>query len=647
MDEVAQAVSGLQRSEAFASPLGSKAGAVNASPLTGTSHTQQSYIIQLPLDATNAALQGTSYFFVTEPPATDAEGRQVLLPAGVPKGQPLPTNQYAVTTPTRSPSFSTGSTLILPPPVKPMMLPVSVVGPNTLGKVQMVSNQIVAIPNPVSVEQTETVPSKTPILPSKQFAAAGTETNLGSKVVQLMSAENTGQQDAAKGASHRRILCFDASAEVQPQTAKRTKTCAAMTPSTSTSTSVQPTEKTNTESVVRTRPTILGGNKPKRRIETVRCLAGPQAGLVKEPFSLQQDQKDLVKKNSRKQDHNIHKQDSQSASTSIADASKAEAGKKSESEKRSKSVERKHGYDACNDDVKAKDSHNPRSVSDSALKSGSRKEKEESSRNESAEKAPLKSREGRAEKKTPSQEMPNVTANKENEMKGSMQEQQQQSAPSSSASRDLSPPGVVQPATQSQYKATKTPSKTSSLAKQAAEMLHDIQGLSSPSTPVKGLGAGSSDLPGTGSKQEAPSDCPRTPSRQKGKGKDGEGTPKHLMPPNTPDVPSCSPASEAGSENSINMAAHTLMILSRAAIARTSSPLKDSLRQEGVGEKSPTSSKNSKKRKQPISTSSPPPKKESKQSPSKKKDRERKKIIDYFPQDLDVDKFLSSLHYDE
>lgn len=27
--------------------------------------------------------------------------------------------------------------------------------------------------------------------------------------------------------------------------------------------------------------------------------------------------------------------------------------------------------------------------------------------------------------------------------------------------------------------------------------------------------------------------------------------------------------------------------------------------------------------------------------------QERKKLIDYFPHDLDVDKFLSSLHYDE
>lgn len=108
MDEVAQAVSGLQSSEAFASPLSSKAGAVTASPLTGTSQAQQSYIIQLPLDTANPALQGASYFLVTEPPSTEAEGRQVVLPAGVSNGQSLPTNQYAVTTPTRSTSYSTG-----------------------------------------------------------------------------------------------------------------------------------------------------------------------------------------------------------------------------------------------------------------------------------------------------------------------------------------------------------------------------------------------------------------------------------------------------------------------------------------------------------------------------------------------------------
>ncbi|XP_044057155.1 protein NPAT isoform X2 [Siniperca chuatsi] len=649
LDEVAQAVSGLQSSEAHASPLSSKAGAVVASPLIGTSQAQQNYIIQLPLDTTNPALQGAtaSYFLVTEPPTTDAQTRQVLLSAGVSKGQPLLTNQYGVTTPTRPQSYSSGPALILPSPVKPMMLPVSVMGQNTLGNVQMVSNQLVAIPNPVPVQQSETFKSKSPTVAIKRSTTAGTEQHLVGKLVQPVSAENTSQQDAAKVPRHRRILCFDSSAEVKPQTAKTIRTTKPLATDTSTSQSVQQTEKDNTQLITQTKPTILGGNKPKRRVQPVRCSAGPQTGgvLVREAeksMPPQQHQKDPITKDSRKQDHSIHNQESQSASTSSVNASQPETLKKSESGRRSQSVDRKQNHDKDGDGAKAKDSHSSRSLSpDSALKSGTRKEKEESSRKEVAEKAPAKSREGRTEKRTPSQEVPNVTANKENEMKGSMQEQQQQSTPSSSATRDFSPPAVTQPTSNPHSKATKAPSKTSSLAKQAAEMLQDIQGLSSPSTPVKRPGAGSSDLslpwtPGTGRNQEESADCPRTPSRQK-KGKDGEGTPKHLMPPTTPDVPSCSPASEAGSENSINMAAHTLMILSRAAIARTGTPLKDSLRQEGVGEKSPTSSKNSKKRKQSSPTTSPPA----------KKDRERKKLVDCFPHDLDVDKFLSSLHYDE
>lgn len=423
-----------------------------------------------------------------------------------------------------------------------------------------------------------------------------------------MSAENTGQQDAADGPKHKRILCFESSAEVQPQTAETTTTT--LPPATNTSTS---TTRKDNNTRTRTRPTILGGNKPKRRIQTVKCSADPNTdgGFVKKadkPMPPQQHQKDPVKKNSHKQDHSIHNQEAQCAAPSRVDASQPETEKKSESERRSKSIDRKHSHDKDGDGAKAKNLHSSRSLSsDSALKSGTRKEKEESSKKELAEKAPAKSREGRTEKRAPSQEMPNVTANKENEIKGSMQEQQ--STPSSSASRDFSPQAVTQSTSNPQSKTSKTPSKTSSLAKQAAEMLHDIQALNSPSTPVKRAAVGSSDLSPSGRNQEESADCPRTPSRQK-KGKDGEGTPKHLMPPNTPDVPTCSPASEAGSENSINMAAHTLMILSRAAIARTGTPLKDSLRQEGVGEKSPASSKNSKKRKLSSPAASPPAKKD-------------------------------------
>lgn len=662
LDETAQAVSGLQSSEAQANPLSSsKAGAVVASPLTGTSQAQQSYIIQLPLDATNPTLQGAtaSYFLVTEPPTNDAQARQVLVPAGVSKGQPFHTSsQYGVTTPNRSKGYPTGSPLILPSPIKPMMLPVSVMGQNTLSKVQMVSNQLVAIPKPVSVQQPETVKPKPSTVAVKQSTAGGAEQNLVGKVIQPLSGENTGQQTLLRGASpsHRRILCFESSAEVQLQAAKTTRNTTPPAVNTSTSQSVTQTEKDTSETGPRTKPTILGGNKPKRRVQTVRCSADPQTGvgLVKETEKSmlpQQQHKDPTKKNSCKQDHNIHNQEPDTAITSRVDASKPESLKKSESGRRSKSIDRKHNHDKNNDEAKSKDSHSSRSSSsDSALKSGSSKDKDESSRKEPAEKGPAKSREGRTEKRTPSQEMPNVMANKENEMKGSLQEQQQ-STPSSSAPRDFSPSAVTQTASNPQSKAAKAPSKTSSLAKQAAEMLQGIQGLNSPSTPVKRPGVSGTDLtlprtPATGRNQEESIDCSRTPSRQK-MGKDGEGTPKNTMPPNTPDVPSCSPASEAGSENCINMAAHTLMILSRAAIARTGTPLKDSLRQEGVGEKSPTSSKNSKKRKQSSPTASPPSKKDSKQSPGKKKDREKKKLIDCFPHDLDVDKFLSSLHYDE
>ncbi|KAM7399539.1 hypothetical protein PAMP_018805 [Pampus punctatissimus] len=651
LDETAQAVSGLQSSEAQANPLSSKAGTVVASPLTGTSQAQQSYIIQLPLDATNPTLQGAtaSYFLVTEPPTADAQARQVLVPAGISKGQSLPTSsQYGVTTQTRSQGYSTGSPLIIPSPIKPMMLPVSVMGQNTLTKVQVVSNQLVAIPNPVPVQQSETVQPKPPTVAVKQSTTAGAEQNLFGMVVQPLSAEKTDQQNLPKGASpcHRRILCFESSPELQ--TAKTTKAGIPPAANMSTSQSVTQSEKDTSQTGPRTKPTILGGNKPKRRVQTVRCSADQTGvGLVKETeksMPPQQQHKDPIKKNSRKQDHNIHNQESDSATIGRADASQPESLKKSELGRRSKSIDRKHNHD----EAKVKDSHISRSLtSDSALKPGGRKDKDESSRKEPAEKAPAKSREGRTEKGTPSQETPNVTANKENEMMGSLQEQQQ-STPSSSAARDFSAPAVTQTTANPQSKVAKTSSKTSSLAKQAAEMLQDIQGINSPSTPVKRPGVSGSDLslprtPGTGCNQEESVDCPGTPSRQK-KGKDGEGTPKHVMPPNTPDVSTCSPASEAGS---INMAAHTLMILSRAAIARTGTPLKDSLRQEEVGEKSPTSSKNAKKRKQSSPTASPPSKKESKQSPGKKKDRETKKLIDCFPHDLDVDKFLSSLHYDE
>lgn len=108
-DEVAQAVSGLQRSEGQASPLRGRAGTVLASPLAGTPALAQNYIIQLPLEAAAPAVSGppASYLLVTEPAHGEAQARQVLLSAGVPKGPP-PFSQYGGPAQASSPGYPTG-----------------------------------------------------------------------------------------------------------------------------------------------------------------------------------------------------------------------------------------------------------------------------------------------------------------------------------------------------------------------------------------------------------------------------------------------------------------------------------------------------------------------------------------------------------
>nr|XP_057935710.1 protein NPAT [Doryrhamphus excisus] len=625
LDETALAVCGLQSSEALAnSPC--KAGALLPShQLAATTQAQQSYIIQLPLDTANPALQGntTSYLLMTESLTADAAARQSQAPTVFSKGPLMPkTNQYSVTAATPPQGFVTGSALILPSPVKPMMLPMTIMGQNGIGKVQMMANQLVGIPTSVPMQQTATVEPNASTVTVKQSANGDT---LHNTVGQNLQNE---MKDAT--ASHKRILCFESPTDVQPPTSNPgTKTTTPSISNTLTSQNTTHTQKGHSPAAPRTRPAILGGNKPKRKVETIRCSGDHQASgnLVMPIFP--QRQENNVKKNST-----ILNQESQTTSGNGVGLSQPDSVKNSEPGCRSKPIAGRYSLNKDGDQIK--DSGTSKSLSSvSELQCIISKETEESSRKEPEEE--------HIEKKTLPQDKPKVTANKENEVIGTSQEHL--STPSSSGTSELGPPAITP------SKSAKIPSKTKSLAKQAAEMLQNIQGLSSPHRPGKKSATSIPDLTGlrtqgTGNNQEESIDCPRTPLQQK-KGKDTEGTPKNVLPHNTPDVPTCSPASEAGSENSINMAAHTLMILSRAAIARTGTPLKDSLRQEEAGEKSPPSLKNSKKRKQSPSTASPPVKKATKQSPDKKKDRQRKKLINCFPHDLDVDKFLSSLHYDE
>ncbi|XP_014444278.1 protein NPAT [Tupaia chinensis] len=189
---------------------------------------------------------------------------------------------------------------------------------------------------------------------------------------------------------------------------------------------------------------------------------------------------------------------------------------------------------------------------------------------------------------------------------------------------------------------------TSSLM--TTEMLQDVQ-RQSPGTRL----ADSNDLsvprtPGSGAgdkHKEEHTEGIKAPSSRRFA--DDSSTPKVMIPPITPDLPACSPASETGSENSVNMAAHTLMILSRAAISRTAStPLKDNTQQFRASSRNSTKKRkieeldererNSRTSSKNLANSS---------IPMKKKKIKKKKLPSSFPAGMDVDKFLLSLHYDE
>ncbi|NXU35213.1 NPAT protein, partial [Drymodes brunneopygia] len=191
---------------------------------------------------------------------------------------------------------------------------------------------------------------------------------------------------------------------------------------------------------------------------------------------------------------------------------------------------------------------------------------------------------------------------------------------------------------------------SSPFSKQCVEMLQDIQWQSPTGKTVE-----NGELPvprtpsGVGDRHtDDTTDSVRTPTCRRFT--EDSTTPRIMVPPATPDLPACSPASETGSENSVSMAAHTLMILSRAAIARnsTATPLKDNTQQfralrstvkkrklEDLNE----GERNSRSANRKDVQSSP--------TPSKKKKIKKKKLPNSFPAGMDVDKFLLSLHYDE
>ncbi|XP_060036116.1 protein NPAT isoform X4 [Erinaceus europaeus] len=189
------------------------------------------------------------------------------------------------------------------------------------------------------------------------------------------------------------------------------------------------------------------------------------------------------------------------------------------------------------------------------------------------------------------------------------------------------------------------------LTKHNTEMLQDVQRHSPVNRLADGTDLPVSRTPGSGAGEkhkEEPTESIKIPSSRRFA--EDNSMPKVMIPPVTPDLPACSPASETGSENSVNMAAHTLMILSRAAISRATSttPLKDNTQQFRASSRNTTKKRKVEELDECERNSRTPSKNLANSSiPVKKKKIKKKKLPSSFPAGMDVDKFLLSLHYDE
>ncbi|XP_048836145.1 protein NPAT [Brienomyrus brachyistius] len=689
-EETVQAVSCLQCTELTGKPAEPVAGVDENLQLSlpGELVSEGGFIQLLPSAASYGG--SSNYFIVTDQSMVSHSPGVVVLPDGSPLG-PVASPTHILATPPRARSISvtqdasktypSGSTLIITSPVQPMlqsmMVPASVVSQKNTGTFTIVSNQLVTLPV-TSAKVTPSSKSK-PRLAPKETAGSGKAgapvSGLEAKVeiplrpaVPLLAPQGPGHltlsdaaiTEAAPGPSapsHRRMLCFDtdspghadaaAPSGIAPSPPVTPQTVVSQPPAVS-STSSPAVSASPARQPPKESPGSSGSRCPKIRTVQPTILRGSRAAraeLLKCPESLTTPENerppldcaagDTKKSPNAKSDAGLVAK----APSAIVrtEATPAEAPGRSVFARKQQIVDKREFSVA-------------ESAGPAKSKPGGAKKEDQRSRTEAGEKPQAKGREGRAERRGSSLEPPHVTANKENRLEGSRCEHHPMGpAPVG----EPGPNTIGSPAPISQAGSCKVPNKTSPLTKQAAEMLQDIQGLIPASTPSKRTGLGCSELshprtPNLGGAAEEPPDCLRTPIRQR-HGREREGTPRHLVA--TPDVPTCSPASEAGSESSINMAAQTLISLSRAGRAGT--PLKDSILQQGVASAAvniATVAPKAKKRKQSESHTTPTAKKElhlSGSASSKKKSKKQKRLLDSFPDDLDVDKFLSSLHYDE
>ncbi|MGH0159385.1 UNVERIFIED_CONTAM: hypothetical protein FKN15_037108 [Acipenser sinensis] len=685
-DETALAVSSLQRAESNPAVQHNLLVAKCGEPASGAPHSiaeqsvqllasgpadvaQETGFIQL-LPASTSYGTTSNYFILTDQAAvskTMTQSNVMGIPSNPAVGQVTTRPQVLATPPRSRPVFtmgrtltqnySPGSTILISSPVQPMlqsmMIPVSVVGQNSTTTFTVAHNRGNLYQLGTTLDQ---IHLQIWLLRRNYFSQVSSSSPQSNR-------------------SHRRVLCFDNDSIVEHDSmpvisSSSSQSRDSRTASQTQATQAAPSRSTVTSSVVESRkdPSALSNTtgkldqaEPQASSENSapkgKAEKSEHADETKAPLPHQHLNQNIKSPASDKASRRDSDPKSKRESSGNKDESKHRETKKDADERKKSQTSDKTEETAVPGSKGGSNQRSRSSTSDHRDKtkaSGASKDADQSGiRSEASESRAAKGKEVRAERRSSLQELLNITANKENELEKDLgrprgqESSSRQPATSPQSEQPLvSSSSVVQP-TQDPTPKGKGLSMTSPLTKQAAEMLQDIQGQAPASPPIKKLSIGWSELPlprtpGSSRHTEDPSDCMRTPVRRR-HCREGESTPRHLPPPATPDLPTCSPASEAGSENSINMAAHTLMILSRAAIASTGTPLKDSAQQPG-------SKSAGKKRKQAEEQTSPATKKDPQRSLSpsrRKKAKKQKKLLDSFPDGMDVDKFLSSLNYDE
>ncbi|XP_018603805.2 protein NPAT [Scleropages formosus] len=665
VEETVQAVSCLQSTE-----MSTATGKPGETPMAvGTEEileltlpgdlVSENGFIQLVPSTTPYGSSG-GYFIVTEPATMGHHSNVMVLPSSAALGQ-VGTSTHVLATPPRSrvdTSYSAGSTLVISSPVQPMlpnmMVPVSVVGQKNTGSFTIVSNQVMALPVSSSKNQVKLKPK--PLLAPKNTTDGTAGPDAPTIVADgRVKADELSQEKvtmshgsgAGAGLSHRRVLHFDSPTEpVLPtnSTLSHTVMPQPVTPPVPAAAFGREHAKENsgTFKCRSVQPTILKSSR------MVRAVAANPAENVKTPESQKNcgiRPSDDHRRQSGVQNEPCRAADCQSANVRNESAL-PEVSKRSDSRKQQIVKRDNTETGPKKDSVDISKASSITTDHRTRLKAAGARKDDLRNRQEAAEKSQAKGRECRVERRSSPQELPHVTANKENELEGSRHEHHLTAA----VSQGEAPPVAGMPAPAPQGGTCRAPSKTTPLTKQAAEMLQDIQGQNPTSSPSKRSGLVCSELPlprtpCPGVPTDEVTDCLKTPARGRGL----DGTPRRLAPPATPEMPTCSPASEAGSESSISMAAQTLIFLSRAAVEKPGTPLKDSMQQQGVSYTNTTVSSKGKKRKQDESHGNSTVKELqlSVAPASKKKSKKQKRFLDSFPDNLDVDKFLSSLHYDE